>query len=110
MQRNDAFNDDEHTAAFAVAALASSKSSSSKRGRNDDEDDDDEDVVMKDCKMAKTMDDDSRSVLKPVQKAPVLRVLRPAPFFYYKDFSQEPDSDPLTPLTALGRVPSFPGK
>ena len=33
-----------------------------------------------------------------------------APFFHYKDFSQEKDPDPLTPLTPPGRVPNFPAK
>lgn len=36
--------------------------------------------------------------------------LGPAPFFHYKDFSQHPDPDPLTPLTPPGRVPNFPAK
>jgi hypothetical protein len=92
------FTQDEHMAASAVAALASTRG---KRGRYDD------DVEMKDCKMAKT--DIEERPLKPVKMAPVIRVLRPAPFFFYKDFSQEPDDDPLTPLTCPGRVPNFPG-
>lgn len=32
------------------------------------------------------------------------------PFFHYTDFSQQIDPDPLTPLTAPGRVPNFPAK
>jgi HSF-type DNA-binding len=36
--------------------------------------------------------------------------LMPAPFYYYKDFSNVPDSDSLTPLVPPGRVPSFPAK
>jgi hypothetical protein len=32
------------------------------------------------------------------------------PFFHYVDFSTLPDSDPLVPLTASGRVPNFPAK
>lgn len=32
------------------------------------------------------------------------------PFYYYQDFSNEPDSDPSVPLTAPGRVPNFPAK
>jgi HSF-type DNA-binding len=95
MQRQT-FSQDEHMVASAVAALASCK-----RGREDS------DVEMKDCKMAKT--DNEERPLKPVKKAPVIRVLHPAPFFFYRDFSQEPDDDPLTPLTAPGRVPNFPG-
>lgn len=41
-------------------------------------------------------------------KAPAESVLRPAPYFYYTDRSQEIDDDPLTPLTPPGRVPNFP--
>jgi hypothetical protein len=36
--------------------------------------------------------------------------LRPAPFFYYKDYSTEPDPDPLKPLTPPGTVPNFVAK
>lgn len=38
------------------------------------------------------------------------RELLPAPYFFYRDFSQTPDDDPLTPLTPLARVPNFPAK
>ncbi len=34
--------------------------------------------------------------------------LKPAPFFYYSDHSIEQDDDPLTPVTAAGRIPTFP--
>ena len=34
----------------------------------------------------------------------------PYPFYNYIDYSQQPDPDSLTPLTAPGRVPSFPAK
>lgn len=37
-------------------------------------------------------------------------LLRPAPFFYYKDFSTEADPDPLKPLTPPGTVPNFVAK
>jgi hypothetical protein len=33
-----------------------------------------------------------------------------APFYHYRDYSQEVDPDPLTPLTPPGRVPNFPAK
>lgn len=36
--------------------------------------------------------------------------LAPYPFYYYKDYSQTPDPDTLTPLTSPGRVPAFPAK
>ena len=58
---------------------------------------------------------------EPVEETAVARVaaapvddledeLKPAPFFFYKDFSTMSDPDSLTPLTAPGRVPNFPAK
>ena len=44
------------------------------------------------------------------QKGSQSRPLRPFPYFYYRDFSKQVDPDPLTPLTAPGRVPNFPAK
>lgn len=38
------------------------------------------------------------------------KMLRPFPYFHYRDFSHVPDPDPLAPLTAPGRVPNFPAK
>merc|ERR1712232_497030 len=38
------------------------------------------------------------------------RTLLASPFFYYRDFSQVTDDDPLTPLTPPARVPNFPAK
>uniref|UniRef100_A0A7S2R2A8 HSF-type DNA-binding domain-containing protein n=1 Tax=Eucampia antarctica TaxID=49252 RepID=A0A7S2R2A8_9STRA len=38
------------------------------------------------------------------------RILQSHPFFYYRNFSQVPDDDPLTPLTPPARVPNFPAK
>jgi len=38
------------------------------------------------------------------------RTLQLAPFFYYRDFSETIDEDPLIPLTPLARVPNFPAK
>jgi len=38
------------------------------------------------------------------------RVLNPSPFFFYTNYSLEPDDDPLTPLTLMARVPNFPAK
>jgi HSF-type DNA-binding len=32
------------------------------------------------------------------------------PFFDYQDYSTEDDKDPVTPLTAVGHVPTFPAK
>lgn len=36
--------------------------------------------------------------------------LKPHPFFYYKDYSNQPDPDTLALLTPPGRVPNFPAK
>ncbi|CAB9513571.1 shock factor protein [Seminavis robusta] len=47
---------------------------------------------------------------RPTRPAPVIRELKPAPYFYYRDHSQDADPDPLTPLTPPGRVPNFPAK
>jgi HSF-type DNA-binding len=47
---------------------------------------------------------------QPVQADELEDELKPAPFFYYKDFSTLSDPDSLTPLTAPGRVPNFPAK
>ena len=98
-------------AASAVASLATART---KRCR-----DEEDDVEMKDCKMAR-YNETEEVVAQPKQAPPpeqpltehttASRVLQPAPFFFYKDFSQEVDPDPLTPLTAPGRVPNFPAK
>lgn len=65
---------------------------------------------LRPSKMAKTsVVSDEDSVQKEDIKKPVT-VRRPHPFYYYKDFSREPDDDPLAPLTPPGRVPNFPAK
>jgi hypothetical protein len=38
------------------------------------------------------------------------KVLKPYPYFYYRDFSRVPDPDPLIPLTGPGHLPKFPAK
>jgi hypothetical protein len=69
--------------------------------------------------MSKRTLEDSEPAERPVKMPRVspsnnfrhsARELQPAPFFYYRDFSREPDPDPLTPLTTPGRVPNFPAK
>lgn len=47
---------------------------------------------------------------EPHEGVVVDKDLQPYPFFYYRDFSTEVDPDPLTPVTAPGRVPTFPAK
>lgn len=91
---------DEQMAASAVAALAG------KRGRESFED-----AEMKDCKIARFEENEAmKSSSRPKRAPPAPRELLPAPFFYYRDFSTQPDPDPLVPLTAPGRVPNFPAK
>ena len=99
--QHQAFTQDEHIVASAVASLASTPRSKHSR------DEEDGNAGMKDCKIAKM--DILPQPPQPAKKAPGNRVLRPAPFFFYKDFSQEPDKDPFIPLTLPGRVPNFPG-
>ena len=59
------------------------------------------------AKKAKTLEMTVHHSLDDPGKCPSLA---PAPFFFYRDHSQTPDEDPLTPLTPPGRVPNFPAK
>ena len=86
---------EEHDAASAVAALSNNPW---KRPRVDS-------TESTDANPAKVQKD---SVGKVTDSN--ARELKPAPFFYYRDFSTETDPDPLTPLTPPGRVPNFPAK
>ena len=38
------------------------------------------------------------------------RALQEAPFYYYREHSQDADDDPLVPLTPPGKTPNFPAK
>jgi hypothetical protein len=95
---------EEHAAASAVAALAVN----GKRGRDD----------LHDAPQNKIARFDNRGVApvagpaKPPPPQDLSRnaVSRPYPYFNYRNFSAVPDPDPLTPLTAPGRVPNFPAK
>jgi hypothetical protein len=49
-------------------------------------------------------------VPQPDKRIASKRTLRPAPFFYYQDFSTCEDPDPLTPPTPPGLVPNFLAK
>lgn len=51
-----------------------------------------------------------QSPTEPSQAPVVPAPLMPFPFFKYQNFSTEEDKDPRTPLTAIGRVPTFPAK
>lgn len=97
-------NAEEQAAASVVASLS---------GKRDREDSADAAGGVK-----KPRDNEADPVEEPpvaarVAAAPVDELedeLKPAPFFYYKDFSTMSDPDSLTPLTAPGRVPNFPAK
>jgi HSF-type DNA-binding len=55
----------------------------------------------------------TRSVSSSIPQPEVFQSVtshRPYPFFDYIDYSQEPDPDSETPLTSMGRVPTFPAK
>ena len=91
------FNADEQAAAAAISNIMSS-SNTEKRSRDDCGADDA--AGVRPTKMARAV----------VARGPVVRELRPAPYFYYRDHSMEADPDPLTPLTPPGRVPNFPAK
>ena len=98
---------DEHVAASAVASL----SRALKRGRDGGSPGEEEAVVKKAPKLRRKVrkamsDPDDETEDTPAQG----RELRQAPFFYYINFSQMEDDDPLTPLTPPGRVPNFPAK
>ena len=99
---------DERDAASAVAALAVN----GKRGRDDSPD------AAGGMKIARILPETAMQFAGPA-KPPAGQeendpdsqaVLKPFPYFFYRDFSTVPDPDPLTPLTAPGRVPNFPAK
>lgn len=112
---NSSFSFDERVAASAVlnmnnpSASLSVDMSSTKRGAEGD----DAAGVNRPDKLART-DNMMEGVStipapKPKKQGPSVEHAekQPYPFFTYKDFSQEPDEDPLTPLTPPGRVPTF---
>ena len=47
---------------------------------------------------------------RPAKVARCERELQPYPFYFYKDFSEVEDPDPLMPVTPPGRVPNFAAK
>jgi HSF-type DNA-binding len=103
----DPFSFDEHAAASAVAALSGNQG---KRSR-----DDSPDAAGGWHKISRVEEDFAFAgvmgpPLPPVEPAPQELIMNPYPFFCYNNFSAESDPDPLTPLTAPGRVPNFPAK
>jgi hypothetical protein len=104
----DYFNAEEHEAASAVAALAY------KRERENQADTASEGF----SKRPKQGEFEVGYLPVPPEAQPQddpnpqgdENVLKPYPFFYYRDYSRVPDSDPLIPLTPPGRVPNFPAK
>lgn len=104
----DSFTFDEHAAASAVLNMNQIET---KRGAEGD----DAAGMNRPAKLTRTeeMTEGVRTVAVPKPKqqtASESLELKPYPWFSYRDFSQEQDPDPLTPLTPPGRVPNFPAK
>jgi hypothetical protein len=101
---------DEHAVAVAVAALLNATAVGSvKRSR----DDADADHAAGGSNKAARVDAPDEANAAPAEGPAAdvsLGELKPYPYFYYQDFSTHVDPDPLTPLTAPGRVPNFPAK
>jgi len=94
---------------MAAAAVASLSTAATKRCR----DKQDNDVEVPLCTMTRSTQQEiilSSELKTAPHTTKNIRVLRAAPFFFYSDFSEEKDIDPLTPLTPPGRVPNFPAK
>ena len=110
---------EDHAAASVVAMLGT------KRGRDE--------LMSNDADMAGGVDldfllptkiarVDTSPAVAPLAPAPATSIapeartnqlgaeLFPAPYFYYKDYSEVSDPDPLAPLTQPGKVPNFPAK
>lgn len=92
-------NDAEQKAAEAVAGL-----SSGKREAEDDSHD-----AAGGTKKTR-VEEELSTVQQEPPIVPSRGELKPYPFFYYVNHSDDVDPDPLTPLTAPGRVPNFPAK
>jgi hypothetical protein len=105
----DFFNADEQEAASAVAALAY------KRNRENQPDLAEDDGYFKRPKATSDFEP-TYLPLPPIaepQNDPYPTEdseLKPYPFFFYRDYSRVPDTDPLIPLTPPGRVPNFCAK
>ena len=113
---------------FEEQAAASAMSLFSKRGREGDDNSADAAGGMRPAKLSRPEDyvppvaapvvvaapsaaaAAAAPVQQPTSKCSTARELKPAPYFYYRDYSMEVDDDPLTPLTPPGRVPNFPAK
>lgn len=94
----------EEQAASVVVALANS---SQKRPRNDSCEETQSDAgPSKAARLDGSASDDSSATPEAVEEP----ALHPYPYFFYRNYSTVPDDDPLTPVTAPGRVPNFPAK
>ncbi|EED93475.1 hypothetical protein THAPSDRAFT_22414 [Thalassiosira pseudonana CCMP1335] len=96
---------------LSVPALSSMKNST-KRSREEDDDNDDTSELQSNTifPASKKTAIDGVEELDATGLVFAPPVLKPAPYFYYSDHSLEEDDDPLTPVTAAGRVPTFPAK
>jgi len=97
---------EEQAVASVVAMLGQ------KRGRDESDGADEAggcEPELNPAKIARMMDIPPSTSLEvtPQANGPALHS---APFFYYRDFSEMADPDPLSPLTPPGRVPNFPAK
>jgi hypothetical protein len=94
---------------LSVPALSSMKNST-KRSREEDDDNDDTSELQSNTifPASKKTAIDGVEELDATGLVFAPPVLKPAPYFYYSDHSLEEDDDPLTPVTAAGRVPTFP--
>ena len=96
---------EERVAATAVATLAANQN-----GKRDREEED----VQPRTKVPRAENDAAAVAVAGPSRPPMDEshgkevVLKPFPYFYYRDYSTLQDPDPLTPLTAPGRVPNFP--
>ena len=94
---------------LSIPALSSMKNST-KRSREEDDDNDDTSELQSNTifPASKKTAIDGVEELDATGLVFAPPVLKPAPYFYYSDHSLEEDDDPLTPVTAAGRVPTFP--
>lgn len=108
---NNSFSLDERAAAmlFNMNSAQLLTETTTKRGAEAD----DAAGINRPAKLTRTedMNEGVRTLPSPMPRKPAIVAeeaeKKPYPWFHYKDFSQEPDADPLTPLTPPGRVPTF---
>jgi hypothetical protein len=98
---------EEQMAAVAVASLSHTGGGDNKRQREQQEKARESVATMEPPTKLQKKDSNTDNNNKSIDTS----TSKPGyPFFDYVDHSQEPDPDPLVPLTAPGRVPNFPAK